>query len=66
MKERLQALLSRKFLFALAVLLSLNVLCWNDKIDKGVYSVGVVTLIGAYLAANVTQKKIRPTKEETK
>lgn len=64
MKERLQALLSRKFLFVLAVLLSLNVLCWNQMIDKGVYSVGIVTLIGAYLAANVSQKKI--TKEETK
>lgn len=52
------ALLSRKFIFSLCVLTSLTVLCWFDHIDKGIYSVGVVTLIGGYLAANVAQKKV--------
>jgi len=63
MKERLQALLSRKFLFALSVLISLSVLCWNGKIEAGIYSVGVVTLIGAFYTANVAQKKIVQTQE---
>ncbi len=49
-------LLSRKFIAAIVSLVSLTVLCWFDKIADGVYATGLVSTMGAYLTANVTQK----------
>jgi hypothetical protein len=49
-------LVSRKFLLALFSLVSASVLCWFGKIDAGVYSVALVSTVGAYIAGNVTQK----------
>jgi hypothetical protein len=50
-------LLSRKFLLAAASLVSLSVLTWFGKIADGVYATGLVATVGAYLTANVAQKK---------
>jgi hypothetical protein len=47
---------SRKFILALLSLLSATLLCAFDKIADGVYSAVVIATVGAYLAANVTQK----------
>jgi len=47
---------SRKFLMACAALLSSTVLCWYGRIADGVYSAVVISVCGAYLAANVVQK----------
>ncbi len=49
-------LTSRKFILAVLSLLSAFILVWFDKIDAGVYATVVVATVGAYLAANVTQK----------
>lgn len=46
---------SRKFLLALATLVSASVLVWNGLIADGVYSAVVIASVGAYLASNVTQ-----------
>lgn len=48
--------LSRKFLLALAVLVSATVLVWLGHIADGVYSAVVIATIGAYFAVNLTQK----------
>lgn len=45
----------RKFSLAILSLVSASVLVWFGKIDAGIYSVVVVTLLGAYTAGNVTQ-----------
>lgn len=47
---------SRKFILALLSLLSATALCAFSKIDGGVYSAVVIATVGAYMAANVTQK----------
>lgn len=49
---------SRKFLLAVAVIASATVLVWFGKIGDGVYSTVLVAAIGAYLTANVAQKKV--------
>jgi hypothetical protein len=49
-------LLSRKFILAVLTLASTSTLCWFDHIHEGVYSAVVIATVGAYLAANVTQK----------
>lgn len=49
---------SRKFILAALSLLSTSVLCWFDHIQEGVYSAVVIATVGAYLAANVTQKSV--------
>ena len=49
-------LLSRKFLLALSALVSATALCALGHIHEGVYSTVMVASVGAYLAANVTQK----------
>lgn len=47
---------SRKFILAMLTLLSASLLVYFGKIDGGVYATVVVAAVGAYLAANVTQK----------
>lgn len=49
-------LLSRKFLLAVLTLASATGLCVGGYIHEGVYSAVVIATVGAYLAANVTQK----------
>lgn len=47
---------SRKFILAVLTLASATWLCWAGLIADGVYSAVVIATVGAYLAANVTQK----------
>ena len=49
---------SRKFILALLSLLSASVLCYFGHIADGVYSAVVVATVGAYMAANVSQKAV--------
>jgi hypothetical protein len=49
--------LSRKFIIALVSIISCTVLVLNKSIADGVYSAVMVATVGAYLAANVIQKK---------
>lgn len=49
---------SRKFLLALASLISASVLVGLHMIADGVYSAVVITTVGAYIAGNVTQKAV--------
>lgn len=49
-------LTSRKFILAILTLVSTTVLVWLEHISDGVYSAVVIATVGAYLAANVTQK----------
>lgn len=52
-------LTSRKFILAMLTLLSASLLCWFGHIFEGVYSAVVIATVGAYLAANVVQKKVQ-------
>lgn len=47
---------SRKFVLAMLAVQSCSALMWYGKIDGGVYSAVMIAIIGAYFAANVTQK----------
>ncbi|BCB27063.1 hypothetical protein SKTS_19490 [Sulfurimicrobium lacus] len=47
---------SRKFILALLSMLSASILCATGHIADGVYSAVVIATVGAYMAANVTQK----------
>lgn len=47
---------SRKFLLALAALISVTVLMYLKTISDGVYSAVVIAVINGYFAANVAQK----------
>lgn len=47
---------SRKFVLALLSLVALLALCWADKIEGGQFITGLVATVGAYMAANVSQK----------
>lgn len=49
---------SRKFLLALATLISANVLVVTGHIADGVYSAVVIATVGAYIAGNVAQKAV--------
>ena len=49
---------SRKFLLALAALVSAHVLCALGHIADGVYSAVLLGCVGGYLAANVTQRAV--------
>lgn len=49
-------LTSRKFIVAVLSLASATGLCAFGLIHEGVYSVVMTASVGAYLAANVTQK----------
>ena len=49
-------LTSRKFIVTVLSLLSATALCAFGHIHEGVYSTVMVASVGAYLAANVTQK----------
>jgi len=48
---------SKKFSLAILSVISCSGLMWAEKISDGVYSTIMVATIGAYLAANVIQKK---------
>ena len=52
----LTSFLSRKFLVVLGVLVGNAALVWYGRIADGVYSAVVISVVAAYLAANVTQK----------
>lgn len=56
-EQTLQRLLSRKFLLAMASVLSCTVLVWFGKINDGVYSAVMLATVAAYLSANVLQKR---------
>ena len=47
---------SRKFILAVASLLSATGLCIAGHIADGVYSAVVIATVGAYIAGNVVQK----------
>lgn len=47
---------SRKFILAVLTLASATWLCRSGYIADGVYSAVVIATVGAYLAANVSQK----------
>ena len=49
-------LTSRKFILAVLTLAATVFLCAAGHIHEGVYSAVVIATVGAYLAANVTQK----------
>ena len=51
-------LFSRKFIIAALAILSATILVACGCIADGVYATVVVATVGAYLTANVTQKKI--------
>lgn len=55
-------LLSRKFILAMSTLAASTWLCATERIADGVFSTVVIATVGAYLAANVTQKIKEPTK----
>lgn len=50
-------LLSRKWLLAMTTLVTSGLLCLGGYISDGVYSAVVIATVGAYLTANVVQKK---------
>jgi hypothetical protein len=49
---------SRKFIVAILALVSDTALCWGGHIDPGVFATVMVATVGAYLTANVAQKKV--------
>ena len=51
---------SRKFLLAVLSLASTTYLVWSGHISDGVYSAVTIATVGAYLVANVAQKKVVP------
>lgn len=53
----LEPLISRKFLLAMSTLASCTWLCAVERIADGVYSTVVIATVGAYLTANVMQKR---------
>jgi hypothetical protein len=57
MNERLQALVSRKFILSVLVLGSASVLCWFAKIDGIVWGSVAGGIVTGYYAINVIQKK---------
>ena len=63
MKDRLT---SRKFILGVLTLMSATWLAWLAKIDAGVYSAVVIATVGAYMTANVVQKKVNTLQGETK
>ncbi len=53
----MERLTSRKFVLAVLSLAVNAALAWFGKIDAGVYATVTVATVGAYLTANVAQKK---------
>lgn len=49
---------SRKFILAYLSLISTTLLVWSGHISDGVYSAVTIATVGAYLTANVAQKKV--------
>lgn len=56
-------LLSRKFLLALTAVISATWAVASKHIADGVYSAVMISAIGGYFTANVTQKATTKTKE---
>ena len=54
----LTAFLSRKFILAVLTLASCTFLVYGKHISDGVYSAVVIATVGAYITANVVQKKV--------
>lgn len=54
----MDALGGRRFLLTVAAQISCNVLVWFGKISGEVYSVVVLATVAAYIAGNVSQRKI--------
>ena len=54
----LQAVGGRKFVAALLSCASATALCWFGHVDGGVYSAVMIATMGAYMAANVSQKAV--------
>lgn len=54
----LQRIGGRKFIVTLASIASATSLAWFHHIEAGVYSVVMVSTIGAYIAGNVGQKAV--------
>lgn len=53
----------RRFLLAVATLISDSVLVWFGKIDSGAYSTVVLGVVAVYVAGNVYQKRIERNRE---
>lgn len=49
-------LLSRKFILVMSALATTTWLCAAGHIHEGVYSAVVISIVGGYIAGNVTQK----------
>lgn len=54
----LQAVGGRKFVAAILSCASASALCWFGHIADGVYSAVMIATMGAYMAANVSQKVV--------
>lgn len=54
----LQAVGGRKFVAALLSCASATALCWFGHVGDGVYSSVMIATMGAYMAANVSQKAV--------
>lgn len=54
----MQTFASRKFLLAIATLVSVTWLVWSGNVADGVYSAVVIATVGAYITGNVVQKKM--------
>lgn len=50
----------RKFVMTLGCGVATTLLTWFGKIDGTTYSLVIVATVGAYIAGNVTQKKVQP------
>jgi hypothetical protein len=60
----LDTLGGRRFLLTVAAQVSSNVLVWAGKISDDVYSVVILATVAAYIAGNVTQRKIESAAEQ--
>ena len=49
----LQRVGGQKFILAMLVVILTTVLCWFSKIDAGIYSVVIVSVVGAFVAGDV-------------
>lgn len=62
---KLDDLGGRKFILAMAALILTVALVWFGKIAEGIYSVVIVSVVGAYITGNVTQRVMSSTASVT-